>query len=670
MDIDSVDAELAALEAKRAELLLRKQSLLEFVVEVSSTNGKSVILKTPYNEKFVEMVKQLPTRIWNSYTKTTGLGSEDWGKFQDLFSSVFPSGKIVYLDGADERIKDYLNRPDFKITKTEKHIVIDAHPKVDTYPLRVFQGAYTPRVGVIHYPIADAWRVLPLLEKHYSSAVIVWEDGVKELCSAQADEHNKVAKYHSMKDTDEVSAELGQITLRPFQKVGVAFAKATGGRALIADPMGLGKTMQGLATAISNGGRTLIVCPASLKHNWANEIHRTTGKVTHLCSGREPDKQELRNVFASDFVVINYDILGANYEVHNKELNKAETRYLWVEFINLAGFTTIILDEAHKAKNLDASRTQAVMRLTAPNIIALTGTPVLNRPGELWPTLHLLRPQLFPFYETFLRDFTYDGKRARNVEQLREMLSTIMIRRERKDVQADLPPINRVVESLELSEAAKKQYMRYMAEIQGLLLGDNKDGKMVSDMLELLLRLKQVCARDKVEYTCELAKELNEQESGEWKKVIIFSQFTDTVASIKEELGSSCLTFTGATDIGERSRLCQQFQTDENIKFLVCTTQVAAEGLTLTQAGFVIFNDLMWTPAAHQQAEGRAYGRLNDAHSITSYYPVAGKVEEWIMELLAFKMKVIEETVEGKTVSFDPSQSIVMELIDRLKLEG
>ncbi len=685
--IEAIERELSEIEARRVELLAKKAASLEFTVEVSSLNGSNILLKSAFSERYVALVKSIPNAKWHNYTKVWEIASSEFKVFKTLFYDEFPNGKLIEVDNCYSRIDNFLNGPEIKIKKDSKHIVVLTRPEIDNYAFRKFAGYETPKLGQVNIPLSEAWRVLSIIEANYKDTKIDWEIGVKEYCEEAKASHDALQSFHTLKDIDTVPPVLGKYTLHPFQKVGIAFGLAAK-RALIGDPMGLGKTIQGLGFSESitkeTGGRTLIVCPTSLIHNWARMVVSATGQNAHLCYGRVPDKSHLRNIFDAKvkYVIIGYDILGSNFE--DIENNLPITRYTWVEYINMAKFDVVLLDEAHKAKNLDAARTRATMLLNAPHVLALTGTPVLNRPGELWPTLHLLYPHLFPNYETFLRDFTWDGKRPRNIEQLREMLSSIMIRRERSEVQADLPPVNRITEYVDLKPENAAEYNKWMAKVMGIIEGEvYTDGKDFSgnnnraktiEILELLMRLKQVCARNNVEVVVEKAIELNEEETGNWKKVIIFSQFKETVDAIARGINESgefqnevCLVITGDDDIGTRMRKCDLFQNSDQYQFLVATTQVAGEGLTLTKAGFVLFNDLMWTPAAHQQAEGRAYGRINDAHGITSYYFLCGKVMEWIWELLAFKMSVIDETVDGKEVTYNDA-GLVMELIERLKL--
>jgi len=433
--------------------------------------------------------------------------------------------------------------------------------------------------------------------------------------------------------------------------------------------------------------KIVVICPASLKQNWCREIRKWTGDAPNVYMGAEPADYDLIKAVTAPmrWNVINYDIVGRKVDrvktwtdEKGYKHEENQTRFFWVELINLLKPDLVIVDEGHYIKNMDTNRSIAVRKLKCPQIIFLTGTPVLNRPGELYPMCSMVRPELFPAQETFMRQYTYDGKSARNVEELRQLLRTFMIRRLKKDVLKDLPPINRVRDYTELSAKAKK---RYDLVIQGLYeeinLAGNSSNKDVTNILTQIMRLKQVCAIDKVERTAELATELYDQtDESEPRKVIIFSQFLLSAYKITQLLGDEALSFVQRTksglhtaDVGERDRIVQQFMTDDRYKFLVVTEKTLKEGANVTVAGHVIFNDLFWTPASHEQAEGRAYGRLSDLHSIGSYYRITDMngegIDEWIMELLARKLKTIKEVVEGVEEGRD--ESIVMDLIEKIK---
>ena len=289
--------------------------------------------------------------------------------------------------------------------------------------------------------------------------------------------------------------------------------------------------------------------------------------------------------------------------------------------------------------------------------------------------LNWIAPHLFPSYENFLQRYTWDGKDARNVKELRETLKSLFLRRRKKDVLPDLPPINRMWQWHELSEAARIAYKDVLVngvyrELLAHELGTARESDVTS-ILAQILRLKQICAQDKVDHTSDLAIDLfdsSEGVNGGAGKVIVFSQFKSTVHAIARRLAPEAVTITGDLAMNQRTVIQDKFQEDPNIHFLVATWQTSGEGLNLTAADYVIFNDLFWRPGDHQQCEERAYGRLNDLHPIDSYYIAADQtIENWIQELLASKLRVIEQVVEG--VNEDRNPSIAMDLIRKLREE-
>ena len=255
-----------------------------------------------------------------------------------------------------------------------------------------------------------------------------------------------------------------------------------------------------------------------------------------------------------------------------------------------------------------------------------------------------------------------------------------MIRRLKKDVVAELPPINRVFRWTELSPKAEKMYARVLEGIYETLAewAPNAAGeeKQVMNMLVQLMRLKQICSVDRIDFVAETAVEINdsleERTNGEHKdnshKVIVFSQFVPIARAIAARLGNEAACITGELNQAQRNEVIEKFKTDPSIRFLVATDKVASEGLNLQEAHAVVFADLLWTPAGHEQCEGRAYGRLADLHGIDSYWCAASDtVDEQILKLLQRKMGVINQVVEG--MDAERQTSVVKELLTMMKDE-
>jgi SNF2 family DNA or RNA helicase len=335
----------------------------------------------------------------------------------------------------------------------------------------------------------------------------------------------------------------------------------------------------------------------------------------------------------------------------------------------------IVTDESHKLKNVDSRRSQASRHLKAPRFLCLTGTPIVNRPGELWPLLALVAPELYPNYEQFLFRYSPDKKSVHNVHELRENVKPYVLRRNKKQVIKDLPPINRIMEWHDLTTEARQRYQLALDGVYQVLSTYNPSAAgeewKITHILAQLIRLKQITTEDKLDAVAEHVTNIVDQSDPDERnnKVIVFSQFQGSVNGLVARLNEVGVAgFDGTTSQHRRTEICDRFQNDDRTKVLVTTTQVAGEGLTLTRAGDIVFTDLMWTPAAHEQAEARAYGRVNDLHSVNSHYFLAtNTIDEDIWELLAFKTDIINQVVDGVNEARIHDQSLVKELIMRLK---
>lgn len=485
---------------------------------------------------------------------------------------------------------------------------------------------------------------------------------------SQLDQINIVAQQEYVPEGQYTFAD--NRNLMKFQTVSQVFSNLAAHRFILADEMGLGKTLQAIGIAMRNNFRTLCIVPANVLPNWHRELVRATGKEPLTFRGTNPSPSDIMELVvhkSNQFNIIGWSSLS-NTKEHKNEDGTTITINEWINYINLSEFDFVIIDEAHRMKNETAQRSRAMLQLRCPRIMGMSGTPIENRPREYFNILHLLYPEIFNNRSDFEYRYT-DGKNgARNVQQLQALLRPIMLRRRKKDVLRDLPPIIRMQDFTQLSPSAIKVYNKLVA---GILELTDSSGNVVRSkqlqILEMLLRLKQFTSSFKVERACELATEAFENGS-EHKKVIIFSQFRPIARRIARKLGKDAVHFDGTVDVYERQLIVDRFQTDPSIKYLVCTTKSAQEGLNITAAGTVIFVDLMWTPSAHQQAEARAYGRLSDAHGVEAHYLLCeGTFDEDIWKLLEQKLAVIEQVVDGVTTSrFDEEANIASAIIRSL----
>jgi SWI/SNF-related matrix-associated actin-dependent regulator 1 of chromatin subfamily A len=502
------------------------------------------------------------------------------------------------------------------------------------------------------------------------------------------------------------------MTLFKHQIEGIKFLKGSNPLGqhsfILADEMGLGKTRQAIMAAKESGSTgTLIVCPASVKINWEREIKMvypedeivimSTGKMSRVVKINEVSITKNGSLEASgkrtEWFIINYDIL--------------EKKISEIELAMEQGFIdTLILDEAHYIKG-DSLRSKAIIGgrkfkksgekasfkglvKSMKRVIALTGTPIMNRPIELFNILKAIRHPLgtnkteyakqfcemfwmyqllntrtktrftttqqnyFNYYTTNLdieiirRWPVMNG--ATNLDELREELKGWMLRRKKKDV-LDLPDKIISVREYELDKEWRKKYesawddylyFREMNPIEDW----NKDNVLASRHLVEIGKTKQVCSLAKVKTIIEDIVSAVESE----EKVIVFSQYTGTIMELKKELIEKkigCRTLTGSDKMDARQKSIDDFENDDKIKVMILNIDAGGVGINLTAASIVMFADMDWVPGVHEQAEDRAH-RIGQKGTVNVYYYVClNTIEEDIVKLLNSKKGVVNAILEG-----------------------
>ena len=650
--------------------------------------GERVFFESTYRDDFIVYLRTISSRQWNG--KSNSVLVKDWKFIEEC---PLPNFHLNLTEEELIAIKTWTPPPKFYVSIDDRgfKIKLGTQSGINASLIYSLPGAeiHNTKEGTLYRVIlAEGWRVFDRL-KDFPPEEVKWDDDALEYCVRLIEQRKLLDEIATLEDYP-MDLSLNGEKLRGFQNVGARFGELANFNLIIGDEMGLGKTPQALALTelidkkYGNDSKHLIICPASIKSTFVRAIKKFTGQIPYELFGEVPSTVDILQVLKGEykFYIGNYDIIStaSNEKKESKDEKgfqhlEVVTRRPWVELFNLASFKSIIVDEAHKIKNIDSKRSQAIRAINIPHKILLSGTPMLNRPGELWALINYLNPSLVGAYDTFIRRYTYDKKTARNVDELREILKPIMIRRTKKQVMKDLPPINRIIQYVDLSTEARKVYTKaeegFWTEFD-MWDSEPTNSQIITSMLAQIMKLKQICAKDKASYTADLASDLHESFNGdERNKVLVFTQFVNSPPVVEDiavrlrDQGS--LIITGEIHPSDRLAIVDKFQADnDDFNFLVCSITAAGEGLNITKAGAVVFNDLMWTPASHHQAEGRAYGRINDPHSISSYYLVCkGTIEEDIMELLEAKLNMFNEIVEGAEASRDTS--IAMELLSRLK---
>src|SRR5688572_8769357 len=448
-------------------------------------------------------------------------------------------------------------------------------------------------------------------------------------------------------------------TLRPYQKVGVswlAFASSLRLGVCLADDMGLGKTIQVLGLLLlhkrrARGGEPphLLVAPASLLANWQAEIDRFAPSLTTVVAhpsvmpGSDLAALGDADLAGTDLVITTYGTLAR------------------LEALRRRPWSLAIVDEAQAIKNPGARQTQAVKALKAHARIALTGTPVENRLGDLWSIYDFLDPGLLGS----ARDFSAFAKRLaerkdESYAPLRRLVQPYLLRRLKTDrsVVADLPDKTEVKAFCLLSGPQAALYQKTVDELERALAGLTQGIERRGLVLAYLMRFKQICnhpahwlgegAWDEAG-SGKLARlrELVEAVAAKQEKVLVFTQFreaTEPLAAFLTGLfGRPGLVLHGSTPVRARGGVVRRFQEDATVPFFVLSLKAGGAGLNLTAASHVVHFDRWWNPAVENQATDRAF-RIGQQKNVMVHKLVCrGTVEDKIDQLIESKRALVTD---------------------------
>ena len=412
--------------------------------------------------------------------------------------------------------------------------------------------------------------------------------------------------------------------LFPYQRAGVEWILQRD-FTLLGDEQGTGKTCMSITTwNCLPGKRALVICPASLKLNWLREFETWS------------TKRQLRQVIhsgndtihpAASVVICNYDLAGKG------PILRQLTRSNW---------DLVILDEAHYLKNPDAERTRAVLgrrgqqhgsilKAVAPGgkIVALSGTPVPNRPIELYPLL--CGPGGLDmdmktygaefcggFYDTKLQTWNLRG--ATNLDELNELLrSKVMIRRLKRDVLTQLP--DKIYQVIPIAKSSHSGANAALADLKRYKVEDivgGKDRVAFQDISKLRKEIAVAKLPFSLDYMTDLLEELGQE------KLVVFAYHTEILEAIHHRLRTEKVGFVaidGSVGVAARQDAVDKFQTDPETRVFVGQIQAAGVGLTLTAASRVLFIEASWVCGENEQAVDRCH-RIGQKDSVLAQFIV------------------------------------------------
>ena len=426
----------------------------------------------------------------------------------------------------------------------------------------------------------------------------------------------------------------------PLDHQKIAIEKLAGSkRFILADDMGLGKTTSTIIAALETGvKKILIVCPASLKINWLREIANYSNRPVYIAEGKKFSTED-------DFVIVNYDILKNFHDTKNKEES----------ILDQSKFDLVILDEAHMISNVQAQRTKIINSFVKKidRVWLLTGTPMTSRPMNYYNLLNIIESPVAQNWKAYAIRYCQGyqfsaGKRkvwnvsgASNLEELRDRTSKQILRRLKEEV-LDLP--DKIITPVYL-RLRSKEYEELMGEYFDWYDKNPDESSSLTVQFSKLMKVRKVISNEKTKQTIEFAENILEQ----GKKIIIFTNFTESLQTMFQHFGKQAVYLDGSCSNSVRQQAVDEFQTNDKIRVFVGNLKAAGVGLTLTSAEVVIMNDLSFVPAEHSQAEDRAY-RYGQKSNVLVYYPIYDNTIEAAIYDILNKKKQIIRTVMGDEI--------------------
>jgi len=457
-------------------------------------------------------------------------------------------------------------------------------------------------------------------------------------------------------------ADVQNITLRPYQLQGIARGMELK-RYINGDEQGLGKTIQTIATISTWAQRgeeslpVLVICPASLKENWKREIEKFTNYKALILSDKTRNNwKRYYELGMAQFFIVNYESLK-KYFVQSWPKTRVVKSSDITMIREIEVFKTIVIDEAHRCKDTTTQQTKLCLRIAhrKERVILLTGTPVVNKPVDLWPQICIMG-QMAPIAATFKEykeKYCEGANGARNQKALNALLNrNCFFRREKKDVAKDLPSKDRQKMLCEIT--TRHDYLQAESDFYNWLNKQDLDDeaiarKMRAEILTQMNVLRQISARGKIPAAKEFIDEV--MESGE--KLIVFVVLKEIVNELKR-LYPDAVTITGSDDTTTRQRNIDAFQTNPKTQLIICNIKAAGVGITLTASSRVLFLEYPWTYADCVQCEDRAH-RIGQTLPVMCTYLLGEKtIDEKMLDIILTK-KSLAQDITGATDEMEMS---------------
>lgn len=573
--------------------------------------------------------------------------------------------------------QDYLKNKKIALTDNQTKYILDNYNKEPIYINRVIRISsylgeelektegltFTPEKILIEFVLAETDKTYHVYGKlstkqqskmYFLPKTQVYDDPYFEPINIDVD----FTPYN------DVLAKTGK-KLYQHQEEGIKFLLSRNG-SILADDMGLGKSIQSIIAALESGAKKiLVVCPSSTKINWQREINVFCDDTTII------DGKKWSN---AKFTIINFDILKNFHGLIDK---KAKNQGILNRELVEAGYDLCIIDEAHYLKNNDSIRGKIIVELAVKHNIQrvwlLTGTPVANRPMDFFNLLKIIKSPIAENWKHYAVRYC-DGKQffrtlkngqkkqiwltdgASNLEELASKTKNIVLRRLKTEV-LDMP--DKVVTPMyqQLDKKGWSEYNKLWDEyVTKRILEDKKTNEEQKSLVELIL-LRKFIAAQAIPYTIEMVE--NAIEMG--RKVIIFTSFTEELEILQHHFGKLAVKHNGPMTSLQKQKSVDAFQQNPKVKVFIGNIKSAGVGITLTEGTVVIFNSFDWVPGNNEQAEDRAFriGQLNDVNVYYQLFDNTISMRMW--EMLNNKKDVISTIMGENTLSEDEITTLLVE---------
>ena len=509
----------------------------------------------------------------------------------------------------------------------------------------------------------------------------------KYILNPLEDTNENVHLELNFKKYDNITRQSGR-KLKDIQKQGVEFLLKNK-KCILADSMGCGKTTTAIIASMeTRAQKILIICPASLKSTWKREISIYNEETDVSIINGSEWKTNTR------FTIVNYDILDNFYKIPTdivyedvidengkkvkqpvmvkasngtlvpktrKSLKKEKIKEcLQQSPLFLENFDCVILDEAHKLSNNTSIRYKVISdflkRSKIPYVFLLTGTPLTNRPMNLYHILKLIDADVTRNYQYYVERYC-DGRTMRlktgkeitlsggatNLEELKEKIKHVYIRRLLSEME-DM--VNKTIETryYDLSDAQMRRYEELWDEyVSAQQEQGNDDSEDYRQLVEGIL-VRQYLAKEMIANTTQLVDE--KLEDGE--KVIIICTFTEEINELRKYYGNKCVVYDGKMSLKQKDKAESEFMNNPKVKVFIGQIIACSVGLTLTAAHTLVFNSYSWVAADNLQAQDRIY-RLNQTEDVTCIYQLFNdSISQNMFDKVMRKEVIMNETIKSE----------------------